>query len=260
MSEYRIQDWEDLQHYKQRSPPWIKLHYETLSSAWWVMLDNDSRVLATACMLLASRNDGVVDCSPRGLDYIRRVAYLPEVPDPNPLIDCGFLVPVVSDASGRKQMLASDSALAREAETEESREEAEESSVLSEPAEADVENSLEDGLKWNARLAPLAREAGGESKVADWLRRAKPKPDYYEEVLIGLVSMRERGAIDFLVKPGEPMSPAILSISQEGQPIERRAIAEYERLGRMPNRTNGISHISVGGAGPVARRSGAETR
>lgn len=135
------------------------------------------------------------------------------------------------------------------------------SSVVSQPAEADVDNSLENGLRWNDRLAPLAREAGGESRVADWLRTAKPKPDYYEEVLIGLVSMRERGAIDFLVKPGEPMSPAILSISQEGQPIERRAIAEYKRLGRVPKRNGSMERLTVGGPGHVVRpRSGAETR
>ena len=95
---YRIRNWSEYQHYKDRNPPWIKLHFSLLSSADWVMLDDASRVLAVASMLIASRSGGEIDGSPAGLDYLQRVAYLNESPDLKPLVASGFLIPL-ADAS-----------------------------------------------------------------------------------------------------------------------------------------------------------------
>lgn len=99
---YLVKNWRDFQHYKDRNPPWIKLHFSLLSSEDWVMLDDASRVLAVACMLVASKKEGQIDGSEAGLRYLQRVAYLKKIPDLTPLINCGFLV----SASGCKQMLA----------------------------------------------------------------------------------------------------------------------------------------------------------
>ena len=85
---YRVRNWEKFQHYKNRNPPWIKLHFELLSSSDWVTLDDKSRVLVIACMLIASRNGGMVPSDPL---YVQRVAYLKDIPDFEPLISCGFL-------------------------------------------------------------------------------------------------------------------------------------------------------------------------
>ena len=104
MSLYEVKNWRNFQHYKDRNPPWIKLHYSLLSSEDWVLLDNASRALAIAIMLVASRNDGKIDLSPKGLAYIKRVAYFTDLPSHKPLIDCGFLV----FASGCKQEQAND--------------------------------------------------------------------------------------------------------------------------------------------------------
>ena len=84
----RVRNWRDFQHYKKRNPPWIKLHFGLLSSTDWVCLDDASRVLAVACMLIASKHDG---CVPEDAGYFRRVAYLNTNPDFTPLIACGFL-------------------------------------------------------------------------------------------------------------------------------------------------------------------------
>lgn len=105
MDFYEIPTWQDYQHYKDRDPPWIKLHFSLLSSSTWVMLDDASRVLAVACMLIASRNHGKVPNNP---DYIRRVAYLNDV-NFKPLIDNGFLVTckqMLADAIESKQSQA----------------------------------------------------------------------------------------------------------------------------------------------------------
>lgn len=53
-------------------------------------MDDASRVLVIACMLIASRHDGKVPDDP---DYVKRVAYLNKKPDFKPLVNIGFLVP-----------------------------------------------------------------------------------------------------------------------------------------------------------------------
>ena len=87
----RVKNWRSFQHYKDRNPPWIKLHFSLLTSSDWVALADSDRVLAIVCMLIASRNEGEIDCSESGLEYMKRVAYLNKRPNVNALIECGFL-------------------------------------------------------------------------------------------------------------------------------------------------------------------------
>lgn len=96
---YKVKNWERFQHYRDRNPPWIKLHFALLSSSDWVTLDDASRVLAIACMLVASRNEGQIDGSASGLAFLKRVAYLNRAPSLKPLIDCGFLESASANAS-----------------------------------------------------------------------------------------------------------------------------------------------------------------
>jgi hypothetical protein len=119
----KVTKWDDFQHYKDRCPPWIKLHFSLLSSEDWVALDDASRVLAIVCMLLASRSklkDGTFNADPV---YVQRVAYLSSLPNFKPLIDCGFLSGTLADASAM-QATASIKAQAK-ATTEERRGETE---------------------------------------------------------------------------------------------------------------------------------------
>lgn len=88
MAYYAIAEWKKYQHYKDRNPPWIKLHRDLLTSRTWVLLDDASRVLAIACMMIAAATDNKIPCD---CDYVRRVAYLNSMPDFIPLIECGFI-------------------------------------------------------------------------------------------------------------------------------------------------------------------------
>ena len=115
---YRVKEWDTYQHYKDRNPPWIKLHFALLTSRTWVTLDDASRVLAVAIMLLASRTDGEVDASEAGLAYLQRLAYLNSPPDLKPLIDNGFLVPL-ADASNLHANARPETETETEEETEE---------------------------------------------------------------------------------------------------------------------------------------------
>jgi hypothetical protein len=98
---YRIKNWAEYQHYKDRNPPWVKLHWNLLTSMDWLALDDASRVLAIACMLVASRNGGQIQADLVGLKYLERVAHLNSQPDLTPLIDCGFLASTTQAKSKR---------------------------------------------------------------------------------------------------------------------------------------------------------------
>lgn len=98
---YEIRDWRNHQHYKDRNPPWIKLHYSILTSPEWVVLADASKALAIACMLVASKNDGIVPNDPA---YIKRLCYL-NACNLKPLVECGLLVPL-ADAGKCEQVLA----------------------------------------------------------------------------------------------------------------------------------------------------------
>jgi hypothetical protein len=89
MTMLTVKNWENFQHYKDRNPPWIKLHIELLNSMDWVMLDDASKLLAVVCMMIASRNQGQVPNNPA---YLKKVAHLDKLPNLKPLIDIGFLV------------------------------------------------------------------------------------------------------------------------------------------------------------------------
>tara|TARA_Y100000310_G_scaffold67277_1_gene62587 strand:- start:25692 stop:26513 length:822 start_codon:yes stop_codon:yes gene_type:complete len=91
-----IANWSQYQHYKYRSPPWIKLHQTIFASEDWVTLNDRSRLVMMVCMIVAARLDGLVPNNP---DYLKRVAYLDHRPNLKPLIDCGFLEKVQADAS-----------------------------------------------------------------------------------------------------------------------------------------------------------------
>lgn len=119
---YMIKNWEDFQHYKNRNPPWIKLHFELWTSKDWVMLADASRLALIVCMMLGSRSKGIIEDN---VDYIRRVAHLDKEPNLKPLIDSGFLIPIdepLADASDCKRLQA-DAII--ETETEKRREETE---------------------------------------------------------------------------------------------------------------------------------------
>jgi hypothetical protein len=56
--------WRDFQHYKDRSPPWIRLHRKLLDNKDYHRLPVESRALAPMLWLLASESvDGVIDAT-----------------------------------------------------------------------------------------------------------------------------------------------------------------------------------------------------
>ena len=119
----RIREWAKYQHYHDRNPPWIKLHRDLLNSFTWVTLDDDSRLLAIVCMVLAAETGNRI---PLDRDFIQRRAHFKKRPDTRPLIDVGFAELIeesdsVADASANlagASTVTQDARPERETETE----------------------------------------------------------------------------------------------------------------------------------------------
>ena len=59
----RPRNWEKFQHYKNRKPPWIKLHHDLIDDREYQRLPIASRALAPQLWLMASESkDGLLVC------------------------------------------------------------------------------------------------------------------------------------------------------------------------------------------------------
>ena len=99
MARLITKNWTEFQHYKDRSPPWIKLHKELLDDRHYQSLPLASRALAPMLWLLASETkDGSFDADPEELAFRLRTNVKDITTGLKPLIDKGFFV-VLQDAS-----------------------------------------------------------------------------------------------------------------------------------------------------------------
>lgn len=93
-------NWAEFQHYKDRAPPWIKLHKKLLDDRVYQSLPLASRALAPMLWLLASESkDGSFDGTHEELAFRLRTNIKDIAAGLKPLIDKGFFS-VVQDAIG----------------------------------------------------------------------------------------------------------------------------------------------------------------
>ena len=84
-------NWHSFQHYKNRNPPWIKLHKGLLDNYDFQCLPVASRALAPMLWLLASESqEGVIDYPVEALAFRLRYSASELETALNPLIDNGF--------------------------------------------------------------------------------------------------------------------------------------------------------------------------
>ncbi len=90
----RVKKWASFQHYKDRSPPWIKLHRELLDDYEYACLPLASKALAPMLWLLAAEsNDGAVRIDSQWIAFRLRWNEADVVTGLNPLIANGFIIP-----------------------------------------------------------------------------------------------------------------------------------------------------------------------
>ena len=86
-------NWAEFQHYKDRCPPWIKLHRNILNDRLYMCLPVASKALAPMLWLLASESkDGTFDASTEELIFRLRMSEDEVVSGLNALITNGFFL------------------------------------------------------------------------------------------------------------------------------------------------------------------------
>ena len=115
-----VRDLRLTQHYRNRRPPWVKLHRSTLDDDAYARLPASAWRLGLELVLLCSEaEDEVVDASPAALSW--RLRRKVSERDVQALLSIGFIIPR-QDASGtlaqRERDAASEGETERETETE----------------------------------------------------------------------------------------------------------------------------------------------
>jgi len=98
-------NWAVFQHYKDRCPPWIKLHRDLLNDRSYMRLPIASKALAPMLWLLASESkDGVFDGSIDELVFRLHITPKEYQDGVKPLIDNDFFILVSGVLAERKQV------------------------------------------------------------------------------------------------------------------------------------------------------------
>jgi hypothetical protein len=115
-------DWGNFQHYKDRSPAWIKLHKSLLDNYEFQCLPVASRALAPMLWLLASESKepqiGVFEGDPEKLAFRLRISVLEIKQALKPLIESCFFSCHQDDSNLLAELLHNDSPEKRREETE----------------------------------------------------------------------------------------------------------------------------------------------
>lgn len=191
----RVKNWDSFQHYKDRSPPWIKLHKALLDDFDFQLLPLASRALAPMLWLLASENmHGDIDNDPKRLAFRLRWSVQDVIDGMKPLLDSGFIVDDSNVLAVCYQSACPEAEAKTEAKTEAKRERDEKKGVASasrlpaewSPTDADIAyckterpdinvartvDSFRD--YWHAKAGAGARKVDWAATWRSWVRNEK---------------------------------------------------------------------------------------
>ena len=112
-------NWSVFQHYKDRCPPWIKLHRDLLNDRTFMRLPLASKALAPMLWLLASESkDGHFDGSQDELVFRLHITDQEYISGIKPLIDNGFFIIASGVLAECKQVAIPETETEREAKAE----------------------------------------------------------------------------------------------------------------------------------------------
>ena len=226
----RIQpkNWETFQHYKHRSPPWIRLYRGLLDNYEYHCLPVASRALAPYIWLLASEyQDGIIDAPVNAIAFRFRMT-VEELNDAlTPLINGGFFV-CNDDAS---TMLA-------------------ERNQDATPEKRRVETETEKSREEKAIAATVKPSRPRAPKLSDdeWMNEIKINPAY-----AGIDIDRELGKCQaWCMTKNKPMSrPRILNWLNgaekpfTGKAVYRNGLKTFEEI-KMDNTKRAIEEFAGG--------------
>lgn len=85
-----MKNWDEFQHYKDRNPPWIKLHRSLLDDYEFARLQDASKAHLMLIWLFASQKNGLIPADPV---FLKSKLGLEVEPDLKLFIDHGLLTP-----------------------------------------------------------------------------------------------------------------------------------------------------------------------
>lgn len=110
-----IKNWQEYQHYRDRNPPWIKLHNSILDDYEYTCLPDDSKLLLISLFLVASRTNNKI---PYDVTWIKSKTMIKGKLNMQPLISSGFISLIGDDSNMLAQCKQNDSHRRGETETE----------------------------------------------------------------------------------------------------------------------------------------------
>lgn len=96
MQYFSVKNWEKFQHYKDRNPPWIKLHKEVLDDYEMSMLQDASKLLLILLWVLASQLNNRIPNDP---DWLQKRLSVHTKINIKELIDKGYLILEQNDSN-----------------------------------------------------------------------------------------------------------------------------------------------------------------
>jgi hypothetical protein len=89
----QVSNWREFQHYRNRRPPWIKLHRTLLDNYDFHCLPIASRAIAPCLWLIASDDEnGVIECASESLAFRLRISEEDLLVALKPLVQRGFFI------------------------------------------------------------------------------------------------------------------------------------------------------------------------
>jgi len=221
-------NWAVFQHYKDRCPPWIKLHRDLLNDRSYMRLPIASKALAPMLWLLASESkDGVFDGSLDELVFRLHITPKEYQDGVKPLIDNDFFILVSGVLAERKQVAIPETEGETETETKKK------ATVVAPPE--GVSDSVWQEFKSlrKAKKAPITQRAidkiSEEANLAGWtLEKA------LEECIVrGWQAFKA----DWVAKKGNPADIVRLTVpaSNDPDPQLLKIMADAKNAAPMPD-------------------------
>lgn len=167
-------NWREFQHYKDRNPPWIRLHRKLLDDKDFHRLPVESRALAPMLWLLAAESvDGSIEADPDDLAFRLRTNEKDITKALKPLIERGFFVM----EQGASNVLAGCKQLAPEScsETE---------ALQRTETEAETETEATQKSRASRSATPSKPDDVSEQVWTDWCALRKAKKSTVSETVL----------------------------------------------------------------------------
>lgn len=224
-------NWAKFQHYKDRCPPWIKLHRDLLNDREFMCLPLASKALAPLLWLLASESkDGTFDASTEELAFRLHLPPTDIEKGLKPLIDKGFFIVDSKMLAERKQVAIPETETERETKTETKKK-----TAVADPPEGVSQSVWEDFVQLRkVKKAPITPSA-----LSGIMREAAKSRWTLEQALteccargwVGFKAEWVQGAPSGLTVPSRPeRDPALVKLDEDRKKREQIPLEIRQQL------------------------------